>query len=145
MKLLNFKTSPFQHSKKKGLKTKNPSANKDEFEKDKSDKKSKSQADLVPENFDQLKEMGITEEDHFKIKFHFNGSGKKKLRPIEVSLKQKCRCANVDKDQFEHNFILAGYTYPLPMQKDVLKSWAEDMCQIANYYNLEFLGWGIDV
>lgn len=103
------------------------------------------QSHLSIEKLVKLREINVEEEDSFKINYFFNADTAEKAQELTKALLYLDHAVENKISNKKGLFIIEGQSTPVKMMHEILRKWAEDMCDLGYKYDCDFEGWEVKI
>ncbi len=98
---------------------------------------------MTPQTLDQLRNLGINEEDELKLEFFFYTNHIDKAKLLADEIKKMSYSVQYEVSASDKNlFLISGLTTKLKMSEVVVSQWTKIMCELGFQFDSEFDGWG---
>jgi regulator of RNase E activity RraB len=101
------------------------------------------QSQMTPMTMAELRKIGVTEDRQLKLEYFFYTNTSEKAAALAAELEAlgyegDYQVSASNKKQY----LITGWTQAMPMDVEIVASWARRMCEIGYRHDCEFDGWG---
>lgn len=101
------------------------------------------QKQMTPQLLDQLRKLNVTDDKELKLEYFFYTDTAAKAEQLATEIEKLNYTVQHGVSAGDKKlFIVTGWTTKMKMTDEVVKQWANQMCEIGYKFDCEFDGWG---